>query len=202
MILYLKENGRWDMKNFILLLILLSFISCSSLVEIKDTFDNSQSINLPMEKYEFVITSGTLHIVYFYLSREFKAGGNNAIAKLNCKLEGYNGEIIEGNYIEMKIDDVIYKMMLNESRFGAKEKISSSYAQIGAFTFSDTTRTNVNIIAMESIITKDVLDALRNARSITFRILTKNIDGITKNTFRYKPYYQDDLIKFIDYQKK
>lgn len=192
------------MKKIFLFFILMFFIGCSSLTVINDSFDNSHWIYLPMDRGEFIDLSGEIEIVLFYLSKEFKKDSTIATAKLSCKFEGYKGEMLEGNTIEVKTDDVIHKLKLNESRFGVKEKTATSssttFTWIGAFTYTDTTRSNVNIIAMETVLTKEVLGAMKNAKSISFRILTKNIDGVSKNTFKYKPYVSSDLKEFVDYQ--
>lgn len=193
------------MKKLFLYLMVSFFIGCSSVSVINDSFDNSQLVKLVIERNEFIPISGDLRIDHFVLSKEYKAGSNIAKTKLFCKFEGYEGQVLEGNTIEIKTDNVIHNLKLNETRLGVVENISTSSATtfnwIGAYTYTDVSRSNVNIIVMETAVSNQVLEAMKNAKNITFRVLAKNIDGIKKNTFRYAPYSSNSIKDFVNYQK-
>jgi len=186
----------------IILILSLFLISCSSVKVIKDNFDNSTLIKLEETNIDFISLDGNLQIEKIIFSKEYKDRKYSDI-KLFCKFEGRNGEFLEGNTLELNADGTIYKLNLIESRFGSNEKVSSTsvilFTRIGAFTFSDSTRSNIHIIAIEAILPKDVQDAIIKSKSIMLRIYTRSIDGISKNTFETYPRTIDNLKDFIKF---
>lgn len=191
------------MKKICPVFFLIFSIGCSAVQVINDKFDNSTLIKLERDQRDFIQQAGNVEINTMILSREYKAGINKAPVKLFFKFEGRQGEVLEGNTIEIKTDDIIHKCKLIEKRSEVYEKAisssSTSYTWIGAFTYTDSTRSNINVIAIESILSPEVIKAMDNAKSISFRILTKNIDGISKNTYTVVDFLVGDIKDFINY---
>lgn len=75
------------------------------------------------------------------------------------------------------------------------------FTRIGAFTFADSTRSSVHVIAMELTLSKEIQEAILAAREIMIRVITKNIDGILKNTYRFRSQAIKDIKKFIRLQE-
>lgn len=167
---------------------------------VKDNFDNSVLIKIDENEGAFERINGNINFIRMMMSRELKDGVKNPPSKLFCKFEGYNGEKFDGDVIEVKVDKIIYKLKLTEARSGERTEQFATMTRIGNFTFADSTRTNVTIIAMETILDQNILNSMSNAKSITFRIMTKNIDGLSKNTFECLDYTIRAIKSFSNYK--
>jgi len=190
------------MKKVSILFVFTFLISCTPFNIIHDKFDKSILIKLVKISNDFEQLDGKLVIDEIVFLKEYNAG-KVSDTKLFCKFEGENGEIFEGKNIELNLDGVIYKLNLIESRLGNYEKIisfsSTSYTLLGAFTYSDTSRSNVHVIVTESILPKNIQELITKSKSLMIRIYTKNIDGISKNTFETIDFTLKDIKKFINY---
>lgn len=190
------------MKYLLMISIPLLLMSCSSVQVINDKFDNSTLVKLESNDLSFVRIDGQITLKKLIFSKTNNSGSLSDI-KLFCKFEGHEGQLLEGNTIELNTDGIIHKINLLEARLGSYEEETSNslsiFKRIGAFTFSDSTRSNVNVIAMESILSNDVQEAISRSKSLMLRIYTKNIDGISKNTFEASAQILRDMKKFIKY---
>jgi len=187
------------MDKLCLLLILFAFAGCSVSI-VKDSFDNSTVIKLEREINDFDKLSGTIELVKMVFTKEDKPNNKINPVKIFCKFEGNNKEVLDGKTIEVKVDDKIYLLKLLEARFDKNSQTStSSVTIIDGFTTSDSEDTSIHYIAVESILSQEVIEAMKNAKSIMFRITTKNIDGVAKNTFKCASYTVNDIKKFINY---
>jgi hypothetical protein len=176
-------------------------MNCSSVERVHNEFDNSIYFKLVQDENEFYRMYGNILLSSIKFSKEFK-DGKMSVPRLFCKFEGRNGEYVEGNTIELNIDGAIYKLTLDESRLAQYEKISSSsytlFTRLGAFTFSDASKENIHILAMETYLTPDIVGALLKSKSIMVRVYTKNIDGVAQNIFHDTRAAVDDIKEFIN----
>ncbi len=188
------------MKYIFTIFILCFFTGCAISV-IKDNFDGSNLIKLERDITDFNIISGTLEIVYINFTREQKANKTIGPLTLYCKFEGEKGEVLEGKEIEVKVDNKIFRLKLNEARLQKNDQTSTiAVTIIDGFTVADSENTSIHYIATESTVSKEITDAMKVAESITFRIMTKNIDGVAKNTFECSSSTVNKIKDLINYQ--
>ena len=192
------------MKQLLPILLASLFISCSSVKVVRDEFDNSASVKLEIsdsDEYNgFARLDGKIKIVKFLFTKDYDSEIFSDI-NLFCKFEGYRGELFEGNFIELNTDGKIHQLDLTEVRIDQYEREAGAsltiFTRIGPFTFSDSTRANINIIAMELILSGGIQEAILGSKKVMLRILTKNIDGVSKNTFKFRSKSLSDLKKII-----
>lgn len=190
------------MKQLSIFSILLLLVSCSFTKVVHDKFDQTSEIRLKLKgsPYFFKTLDGEIKIIEINFS---KGSESKLFSDINmfCKFEGFNGEMLEGETIEISMDGEIFKLPLREARFGDYEIETGTavtmFTRLGPFTFSDSVRSNIHIIVMEMTISKEIQEAILASKKIMIRILTRNIDGISKNTFRYKSIAVSNLKKFI-----
>jgi hypothetical protein len=178
-------------------------ISCSTIKVIHDEFDNSNLAKLELsEKYvrKFERLDGEIQIDRIVFSKNYIPGKSSDI-QLFSKFEGYQGEQFHGDTIELNTNGIIRKLELSASRQDNYEEITGTsvtvFTRLAPFTFSDATRSKINIIVLECLLSKDVQEAILNAKSMMLRVYTENIDGISKNTFKLYPDTLRNIKKFI-----
>ena len=192
------------MKQLLFILLVSFFISCSSVKVVRDEFDNSASIKLEIKDTDehngFNRLDGNIKIVKILFTKNYDSKILSDI-NLFCKFEGYRGELFEGNFIELNTDGKIHQLNLTETRIAQYERETGAsltiFTRIGPFTFSDSSRANINIIAMELILSGGIQEAILGSKKAMLRILTKNIDGVSKNTFIFRSKSLSDLKKII-----
>jgi len=192
------------MKQLLFILFVSFFISCSSVKVVRDEFDNSASIKLEIKDTDehngFNRLDGNIKIVKILFTKNYDSKIFSNI-NLFCKFEGYRGELFEGNFIELNTDGKIHQLNLTETRIAQYERETGAsltiFTRIGPFTFSDSSRANINIIAMELILSGGIQEAILGSKKAMLRILTKNIDGVSKNTFIFRSKSLSDLKKII-----
>jgi hypothetical protein len=186
-------------------------ISCSHVNVIHDQFDNSNLVKLEFNgafswtSFGFDTLNGSIKIDRIVFSKNYVLEKLSDI-RLFCKFEGNQGEIFYGDTIEINIDGSILKQNLLASRQGSYEETtgtsSTVFTRRAAYTFSDATRSKVDIIVLECILSKDVQEAILNAKSMMLRVYTENIDGISKNTFRAESDSLKGIKEFIRFTRK
>jgi len=101
---------------------------------------------------------------------------------LFCKFVGHHGEVFEGDSIELNIDGNIFSLEPMETRTGEAEVATGTSATVltkfGAFTYSDASKANIHVIALDLTLSKEIQEAMLDSEKIMIRILTKNIDGV------------------------
>jgi len=188
-------------KLNLLLLVIIIFYGCSPIQIKKDVFDNSYSIKLD-DNYlsKYLRLDGELDVETILFSKEYKKGKMSEPI-IFLKFIGYNGDILEGNSIEINLDGKIYKIQILESRFAQYVKIQTSgytnYTYLGSFTFADTTRTNVNILAFEAPLNNEIRNEILKSNTFMIRFYTKNINGVSKNVFQSNSPEIKDIKEFV-----
>lgn len=195
------------MKLSSVICIVLLIVSCSPVKVVTDKFDNSASVKLDLkggpDYGNFKTLYGNLKIVRILFRKDYNSGLFSDI-NLFCKFEGYQGELFDGDAIELNTDGKIHSLKLTEARLGEYEQelggSITMFTRIGAFTFADSTRSNVHIIVMEMPLSKGIQEAILAAKKIMIRIFTKNIDGNLKNGFAFRRLAVANLKRFILFQ--
>ncbi|MBE3141231.1 MAG: hypothetical protein IMZ53_11715 [Thermoplasmata archaeon] len=175
---------------------------------VRDEFDNSASVKLEISNTDEYIgfnrLDGKIKIVKILFTKDYDSKIFSDI-NLFCKFEGNRGELFEGNFIELNTDGNIHQLNLTEARIDQYERETGTsltlFTRIGPFTFSDSTRTNVNIIAMDLILSGGIQEAILGSKKVMLRILTKNIDGVSKNTFNFRSKSLSDLKQIIKFSQ-
>jgi len=175
-------------------------MNCSSVQQIYNEFDSSINIKLEQNQEDYNRINGKIKIDKIIFTKKFK-DGQESIPRLFCKFEGRNGEYLEGKTIELKLDGMIYELSLDESRLAQYGKITSSphtlLTRVGAFTFSNSSKDNITILAMETTLSKEILEAILDSKILMLRVFTKNIDGISQNIFRNHEYSSGGALRDI-----
>ncbi len=188
------------------IILLLLLIGCSAYQVKQDPFDGSFLVTLKQSDNDYIRIEGNLNIYNITFSKEYKSGKTPDI-KLLCVFKD-SSDIPASDYIELMIDKTIYRLKA-DVRLGEHETslgtsisyygLSSSYAN----TLLEKWKT-YNIV-VETILPNEVVVALYNSKFLMFRVYTKNIIGVHKNTFKSSDNNNDsrwalhDIKEFINY---
>lgn len=195
------------MKKFAALFVFALSIACSQVKVVHDEFDNSSVVSLDVKEFYddrgMSPVDGQLEVARILFQKDSASKPLSDIS-LFCKFVGSHGEIFEGDSLELNIDGSIYSLEPKETRAGAAEIETGSsrtvFTRLGAFTFSDAKKANIHVIALDLTLSKEIQEALLASEKIMIRILTKNIDGLLKNTFKFKKKSVSDIKNFIMFE--